>query len=143
MARFTFANLDQWARQTKKRLDAVVSQSTNDVILQASRTAAGKTRGGNVQRGFVPRDTGALAASLQSRLQGSSSISQVGGDYSLVVGSMEAGDVASFVWTAPYARVMHYGKAGRSGWFWVDEAANNWQQIVSGNVQKARAITGT
>mgnify|MGYP000380307416 CR=1 FL=1 len=140
MTKYTFANLDAWAAKCEKRMDAIVKQSTSNVIDLASKTATGLTRGGVNQRGYVPRDTGALAASLVSTLSGSTAITQGAGDYSLVVGNMEAGDVATFAWTAPYARRMHYGDSGRQGWFWVTEATAQWDAIVSGNVQKAKAM---
>lgn len=141
MTTYTFAQLGEWARKCERRQDAIVKQSTNDVIKQASRTATGVTRGGSLQRGYVPRDTGVLAASLVSSLHGSTSITQGGGDFAMVIGSMEAGDVATFEWTADYARAMHYGTRGRQGWHWVTEAANNWQGIVAANAARAQAIT--
>jgi len=140
MVRFSFAQLGEWAEKQARIADAVVKQSTNDVIVQASKTATGVTRGGSLQRGYVPRDTGILAASLVSTLHGSTAITQGDGEFALVVGGMAAGDVATFTWTAPYARRMHYGDDTRQGWHWVTEATNDWQSIVAGNVAKAKAI---
>lgn len=140
MTRFSFAELGKWGEIQGRKMDYVVEQSTNDVIVQASKTATGVTRGGSLQRGYVPRAKGILAASLVSTLQGSTAITQGDGDFSLVVGAMEAGDIAEFAWTAPYAKAMHYGSRGRQGWHWVTEAANNWQAIVAGNIQKAQVV---
>lgn len=149
MTTYTFAQLGEWAKKSQRRMDVIVKQSTNDVIVQASKTATGVTRGGTNQRGYIPKDVGNLAASLISTLAGSTAITQGGGDFSLVIGSMEAGDKATFVWTAPYARRMHYGyqgtdSAGRTfnqqGWFWVTEAVNDWQSIVRKNTARAKAI---
>lgn len=142
MTVYKFAQLGEWAEKQIRVMDAIVKQSTNDVIKQASKTATGVTRGGSVQKGYVPVDIGTLAASLQSTLYGSSSLTQGNGAYGLVVGSMRAGDVATFEWTAPYAKIVHNGSRGRSGWFWVDEAANDWQAIVARNVARAKAAAG-
>lgn len=138
------AQIDAWVRKSEKRLDVVVRGATQDVISRASRTARGVTRGGSVKRGYVPRDIGTLAASLISTLHGSTAMTQGNGEYALVVASMQAGDKATFVWTAPHARPMHYGYTTSrgnfvGGWMWVDEAAGNWQRIVGENVLKARA----
>lgn len=132
MVKYTAANIDEWTRATKKRLDVVVKQSVNDLMLQASRTAPGIMRGGSVRPGFVPRDTGNLAASLVSSLNGSSAV-QGEASWRFVTAGMEGGDTALFGWTAKYARVQHY-----RGWNWVDLAANNWQQIVREAVAKAK-----
>lgn len=151
MARMSFAQMGAWAEKQVRVMDVIVKQSTNDVIVQASRTATGATRGGSLQRGYVPKDDGILAASLVSSLHGSTAITQGDGEFALVVGSMEHGDRAEFRWTAPYARRMHYGfqgtdSLGRSfnqqGWHWVTEAQNDWQSIVAANTAKARAIVG-
>lgn len=143
MTEFKLANLDKWAAQTTKRLDAVVKQATNDTIRQASRTATGKTRGGTLKKGYVPRDTGILAGSLVSTLHGGTMLTGAGEDsYRLVVGSMKAGDVARFAWTADYAAHVHFGTSRQPGWFWIDEAANNWPQIVDAAVRRAKARVG-
>lgn len=140
MTTFQFADLDHWAMKQTRVMDAIVKQSTNDTIVQSSRTATGVTRGGTRQRGYVPRDTGALAASLVSTLSGSTVLSQGNGAFNLVVGNMGAGDVATFAWTAPYARRMHYGDGTRQGWHWVTEVANDWPAIVAANIARAKAV---
>ena len=133
MTRYTFSNLDQWVRKTKKRTELVVKQATQDAIEQSSRTKPGVTRGGSVTRGFVPRADGFLAGSLQSSLAGG--IAQKGEDsHVFVVAGMVAGDVAQFRWTAAYARKLHY-----AGWFWVDVTANNWPEIVKQATIRAKA----
>lgn len=145
MTRSFTAQIDAWARKTEARMTHVLRQSAEDVIERASRAKPGVTRGGRVEKGVVPVDTGALAASLLSSLRGSTALSQSAGDYALVVGAMQAGDVASFVWTAPYARALHYGYTTSrgtrvGGWLWVDDAAAQWQSIVAANVARAKVI---
>lgn len=143
MTRYELSTLDQWALKTIKRADLVARQATNNVIVRASKTAVGTSRGGSVKRGFVPRKDGILAASLVSELHGSTVMTSQGEDsYRLAIAGMEAGDVARFGWTAPYARVKHDGGRGQPGWFWIDVAANDWPQIVDAAAQRAKARTG-
>lgn len=132
MVKYTAANIDDWTRATKQRIDVVVRQSANDLMLQATRTAPGILRGGTVRPGFVPRDIGFLAGSLVSSLNGSTAI-QGEASWRGIVTGMEGGDVALFGWTAKYARVQHY-----RGWNWVDLASNDWPRIVREAVAKAK-----
>jgi hypothetical protein len=151
MTVYKMADLPDFVQKVERRMSAVVKQSSNDVIKMASRTAIGVTRGGELRRGYVPRDLGNLAASLVSELHGSTSITSGDGNYGLVTGSMKAGDVATFTWTAPYAMRLHYGYRGtdskgrtinQEGWFWVDEAANHWPQIVDAVVARVKLKVG-
>lgn len=133
---YTFATLDRWAAKTEKRAEAVLKQATNDTIVQASRTATGVSRGGRVRRGYVPRRDGILAGSLVSELHGGTSLSSRGeNSYTMVVAGLDPGDTAEFYWTADYAPHLHYGTRRMAGWFWVDEAVQNWQR----NVMRASA----
>jgi hypothetical protein len=134
MATYRADQIGSWVTKTKKRMDAVTKQATNDLMVLASRTAPGTIRGGSVKPGFVPRDTGFLAASLVSSLNGSTALSGEG-SYRLVVAGMEAGDTAFFGWTAEYARVQHY-----KGWLWVATAANEWPRIVRDAVARAKLV---
>jgi hypothetical protein len=142
MTRFSFANLGKWAEKEKRIRDAVVKQATNDMIVGASRTATGVSRGGVVKQGFVPRMDGTLAASLISTLHGSTAITQGEGDFSMVVGSMRAGDRAVFTWTAPHAKAKNWGRRGQQGWHWVEEAVNNWPVTFNAAAARARVTTG-
>lgn len=132
MAKYSWAQLDDWTRKVERRADVVVKQSVNDVIVMASRTAPGKNRGGSVKVGFVPRDLGFLASSLVSQLNGSTMLSGEN-SYQMIVAGMEGGDTVFFGWTAKYARAQHY-----KGWLWVDNAAQQWQRIVKLNIAKAK-----
>jgi hypothetical protein len=124
MARYSAADAGRWANVTNERLDLVVKQAANDLMVRASKTAPSTIRGGSIQPGFVPRDTGFLAASLVSSLQGGAPVEGTD-SWRFVVAGMEAGDLAVFGWSAKYARVQHY-----KGWLWRDMAANDWQRIV-------------
>jgi hypothetical protein len=142
MTKYSFAKLDQWALKTKKRMDVVVKQSVTDMIADIEIVPA-MARGGTPQKGTIPKDFGALARSLQSTLYGSTSLSQQGEDsHILVVGNMEAGDVARFSWggnVAPYARAIHYGFGTYPGTFWIDVAQTKWQSYVASAVRRAKA----
>jgi len=145
MTKYTFANLDAWALKTRKRLDAVVSQATNDMIADIE-VVPGINRGGGRVRGTIPRDLGFLAASLQSELYGSGSLQAKGEDsYAMVVGAMEAGDVVRFSWgtagdgRVSYAYHVHYGANGVPGTYWIDVAAGKWPGYVADAVRRAKA----
>ena len=134
------AQVGAWVLKTEKRMTAVTRQATND-LLNGIKIAPGITRGGSRQKGTIPRDLGALAASLQSNLYGSTAASGAA-SYTLVVGRMKAGDVAQFTWggaAAPYASAVHYGARGVTGTFWIPEAAAKWQGYVDAAIVRAKA----
>lgn len=142
MAVLRLADLPAWAMKVQRVADAVVSQATADV-LAGIEVVPGLARGGSRVPGTIPRDLGALAASLQSSLYGSTSLSVSGANsYVLAAGSMKAGDVARFAWggpAAPYARAVHDGAKGVPGTHWIDAAANRWPAAVARAVAKAKA----
>lgn len=144
------ATVGEWAKKTQKRLDVVVQEATKDMIIDASRTTTGITRGGDYKRGYVPRDLGNLAGSLVSSLNGGG-VTTGETSYTAVIEGMKAGDTAFFGWTAEYALRLHYGFSGedslgrsydQSGWYWVTDAVVNWQDYVDGAVRKAKAAVG-
>lgn len=140
--RITFAELPQWAAKVQRITDAVVSQATSDMLADIE-VVPGINRGGSRVRGTIPRDLGKLAASLQSELYGSTSLTQGGEDsWALVAGQMEAGDVARFSWgsgEADYAAAVHFGANGVPGTFWIDVAAGKWPSYVKSAVARAKA----
>lgn len=145
MTSFSFANLDQWADKTERRMTAVARQATND-MLNDIEVSPGLSRGGSFKRGTIPVDLGALAGSLQSTLNGSTALSGQGEtSWVGVVGQMQAGDVAQFTWggdTAPYARAIHYGFKSYPGTFFRDDAAAKWQGYVAAAAARAQALFG-
>ena len=134
MTVYKYSKLFNFESKANARTQFVVSQSTGDAIDMASRTATGITRGGELKPGHVPRADGILAASLVSTLHGSTSITSGDGNYSLVVGSMKTGDVATFFWTAPYAKRQHY----EIGWHWVTKTVEAWPGIVAKKREKSK-----
>ena len=142
MARYTFATLDQWTKKTEKRIDAVLKDATQSVVAVAQQT---KAKGGR-----MPVDTGNLRNSLQSSIAGGAS-GEGKSSHILVAPLMEAGDVATFTWTADYARRVNDGfvgddKLGRTysqvGAHFVEGAVDQWPAIVRASIAKAKARVG-
>ena len=142
MAKYTFATLDQWTLKTEKRIDAVLKDSTQTVIRTAQKT---KVKGGR-----MPVITNFLRDSLESSIAGGA---KVDGEesYILVAAGMTGGDVATFVWTAEYARRVNDGftgpdKLGRTysqvGAHFVEGAVDQWPAIVRASIAKAKARVG-
>lgn len=130
MARYRFAELGQWATKNKRRMDAVVKGSTQDVVAIAQTP---KAKGGR-----MPVDTGFLRNSLMSSISGGLGV-QGAASYVMVAAGMKGGDMATFQWTAEYARFVNDGANGRTGAFFLEGAADQWPQIVRRNVAKAKA----
>jgi hypothetical protein len=133
MARYTFAQLDQWTKKTEKRIDAVLKDATQSVIAVAQQT---KAKGGR-----MPVDTGNLRNSLQSSVAGGAS-GEGKESYIMVAGNMKGGDVATFTWTAEYARPVNNGNRGRPGAHFVEGAVDQWPAIVRASIRKAKARVG-
>jgi len=142
MTKYTWATLDQWTKKTEKRIDAVLKDSTQTVIRTAQKT---KAKGGR-----MPVITNNLRDSLESSIAGGAS-----GDgeesYILVAGNMKGGDLATFTWTAEYARRVNDGfvdddKMGRTysqvGAHFVEGAVDQWPAIVRASIAKAKARVG-
>ena len=123
------AKVEAWVRETKERMTLVIRASAQDVIEEAQAPVA---KGGN-----MPVDTGFLRNSLQSSLNGSTSLTGAE-SYVMVASRMVVGSVADFGWSANYARHVEYGARGRKGRFFVRNAAAQWQDIVDANTEWAR-----
>jgi len=142
MVQYTFATLDQWTKKTEKRIDAVLKDSTQTVIRTAQKT---KAKGGR-----MPVITNNLRDSLQSSIAGGAS-GQGEESYILAAAGMKGGDVATFTWTAEYARRVNNGftgpdKLGRTynqvGAHFVEGAVDQWRAIVRASIAKAKARVG-
>ena len=142
MARYTFATLDQWTKKTQRRIDAVLKDSTQSVVAVAQQT---KAKGGR-----MPVDTGNLRNSLRSSVAGGA-MGEGASSYILVAGNMKGGDLATFTWTAEYARRVNDGftgpdKLGRTysqvGAHFVEGAVDQWPAIVRASIAKAKARVG-
>lgn len=142
MTNYSLANLSAWARETQARMDAVVKGSTQEVARIAQTPIA--------KGGRMPVKDGKLRNSFQSSLNGSTALTG-GESYVMVIGSMKAGDVAQFGWTAAYAKRQNYGftgedKLGRAynqqGKHFLEGATAEWQNIVRMEVSKAMIAVG-
>jgi len=133
MARYTFAQLDQWTKKTERRIDAVLEDATQTVISVAQTP---KSKGGR-----LPVDTGNLRNSLQSSIAGGAS-GEGASSYILVAGNMKGGDLATFTWTAEYAAAVNNGRNGRPGAHFVEGAVDQWPAIVRASIAKAKARVG-
>ena len=142
MARYTFATLDQWTKKTERRIDAVLKDATQSVVAVAQVT---KAKGGK-----MPVDTGNLRNSLQSSIAGGAS-GEGESSHILVAPLMEGGDVATFTWTAEYARRVNNGFTGEDslgrnysqvGAHFVEGAVDQWPAIVRASIAKAKARVG-
>ena len=133
MARYTFAQLDQWTKKTERRIDAVLKDATQTVISVAQTP---KSKGGR-----LPVDTGNLRNSLQSSIAGGAS-GEGKESYIMVAGNMKGGDVATFTWTAEYAAAVNNGNRGRPGAHFVEGAVDQWPAIVRASIAKAKARVG-
>ena len=130
MSTFT-AQIKAFADKTKEKLEAVVKQSSQEVLSIAQTPVA---QGGN-----MPVDTGFLRNSLIAELNGST-VAGGADAYVLAVAGMELGDVIFAGWTANYARHVEYGTSRMAGRFFMLNAAQQWQQIVSRNAEIMRNL---
>lgn len=138
------AQIADWVRKIDGLQDAVVKDATQRMIFRASRTVSGVTRGNAFVRGKVPVDTGRLAASLQSTLNGAT-LGTGEESYTAVIAGMEAGDTAQFGWGGPaadYVLPVHYGTKDMPGRHWVTDAIVGWQGDVDAAVAEAKAAIG-
>ena len=142
MVKYTFATLDQWTKKSKRRIDAVLKDATQSVIAVAQQT---KAKGGR-----MPVDTGNLRNSLQSSVAGGA-MGEGASSYILAAAGMKGGDLATFTWTAEYARRVNNGfvgddKLGRTynqvGAHFVEGAVDQWPAIVRASIAKAKARVG-
>ena len=139
MVKYTFATLDQWTKKTERRIDAVLKDATQSVIAvaQTSRDHGGR----------MPVITNTLRGSLQSSIAGGA-FAEGEASHILVAPQMKGGDVATFTWTADYARRVNDGfvgddKMGRTysqvGAHFVEGAVDQWPAIVRASIAKAKA----
>jgi len=139
---YTFATLDQWTEKQQRRTDAVLKDAAQSVIAvaQVSREKGGR----------MPVITNKLRGSLQSSIAGGAS-GEGEKSHILVAPLMKGGDLATFTWTAEYARRVNNGfvgddKLGRTynqvGAHFVEGAVDQWPAIVRASIAKAKARVG-
>ena len=142
MVDYTFATLDQWTKKEQRRTDAVLKDATQSVIAvaQVSREKGGR----------MPVITNNLRNSLQSSIAGGAS-GEGESSHILVAPLMKGGDLATFTWTAEYARRVNNGFTGadslgrnysQAGAHFVEGAVDQWPAIVRASIAKAKAAVG-
>jgi len=142
MVDYTFATLDQWTKKEQRRTDAVLKDATQSVIAvaQTSRDHGGR----------MPVITNKLRGSLQSSIAGGAS-GEGEKSHILVAPLMKGGDLATFTWTAEYARRVNNGFTGadslgrnysQAGAHFVEGAVDQWPAIVRASIAKAKARVG-
>ena len=143
MEKLNFATqVSAWVAETKERGDAVLRQSTQEVI-ELMQTPV--SDGGN-----MPVKTGFLRASLRAALgepevpitfnpnpNGSFAYDQT--EISLVLNGAKLGDIVSAVYGANYAEYVNYGTSKMPPRLFVDLAAQQWPQIVAKVCAEAEA----
>ena len=136
MAQTFAAQIEAFGAKAMQRAEDIFKQSAQEVFAIAQTPKA--------QGGRMPVDKGILRNSLQSGLNGSTTLS--GADaYVAVIAGAELGDSIFGGWTVKYARRMEYGfvgtdKAGRTynqqGNHFAGSAVAQWQAIVASNASK-------
>ena len=142
MVNYTFATLDQWTKKTQRRIDAVLKDATQTTIAIAQTS---KGHGGR-----MPVITNNLRNSLQSSIAGGAS-GEGESSHILVAPLMKGGDLATFTWTAEYARRVNNGFTGADslgrnysqvGAHFVEGAVDQWPAIVRASIRKAKVAVG-
>lgn len=123
------AQVDAWVQETKQRMDAVLRQSTQEVVSLAQAN--------------VPVDTGFLRASIRGSLKSMPPINKAakpidgksygysGSEISLTIAGAEIGDVVYIGWTAGYAGHVEYGTNKMAPRAFVRTAAAQWTAVVN------------
>ena len=142
MVQYTFATLDAWTKKTQRRIDAVLKDATQSVVAVAQTS---KGHGGR-----MPVITNTLRGSLESSIAGGAS-GEGEKSHILVAPLMKGGDLATFTWTAEYARRVNNGFTGADslgrnysqvGAHFVEGAVDQWPAIVRASIAKAKARVG-
>lgn len=149
MAKTFSATVSDWVLKSQRRIEYVVKESAQRVMLEANRG--------------VPIDTGFAQASFRATLNtpaegvtfkptGAAPGKNQGGSQSyyaqenavaLVINGMNVGsDVVYGTWTASYVSFLEFGAQGRPAIGFLRRAAQNWQVIVDQVTKEARDRIG-
>jgi len=144
MAKYSFANLGDWADATEAKMNYVMKSSISDVLIAAQTTQIGITQGAtSFVQGKIPvGDTAELVNSLT--VDGAE-----GPDaYVVAIAGMRIGDYKRFGWTADHARRMEMGFVGtdslgrtynQAGRHFVSKNAARFSQFVANRVREVRS----
>lgn len=143
------ASIAAFADKTKEQMQAVLSESIQDVMDIAQTPVANGGRmpvlDGHLINSVVTDLNGSVIgkASETADKSGANSTANI----TLLVTQIQAGDVARIGWTAAHAMRQHEGFVGedalgrtynQEGKRWVDGAAEQWSQIVERNVGRLK-----
>jgi len=123
MAKYSFANLGKWSDKVQRNADLVFAGAAEDTMGAMTEGAAGVSRGGTVQRGKVPVADGELINSYDQDKQ---------------FFGLKIGDTITGTFSAPHAPVKNYGGNGQPGWFFRENAVEQFPAFVAANARKFR-----
>ena len=129
------SQLDVWAKQTEARMLAVFKGATQEFVSRAQAR--------------IPVDTGFARASLRGSTERMPSI-MVNGEPGktftydptsilLVINSLKLGQTIYLGWTANYAQQLEWGHSQQAPSGFLGITALEWDQIVAGEIEKAKA----
>lgn len=133
------AQVKDFADRSKEAQRLILQDALEDVLDKAQTRAQSMARGApGPTQGAIPVDTGHLAATIASDLNGMGrfGIDQTGPTFELTIAQMDAGDVAHFAWTSAYALATNYGHGTYPGAHWVDLAAAHWPAAVAAAAER-------
>jgi HK97 gp10 family phage protein len=139
------AQVSKWARESERRMVAIMRESAQRVIEEANRPRA--------KGGRMPVDTGFLrssgVASLSSMppiradaVPGSAARYDAGDAYSLTISGWDGEQPLYYGWTAAYAAYVEYGTERMRPAAFMRSAAAQWQRIVREVEREAKARAG-
>ena len=127
------AQIDRIVADTPKRIEAVVKQSSQELIRRMQTPVA--------QGGHMPVQTGFLRNSLVTQVQGGAALRGANA-YVLAIQGYKIGRTLTSGWTAKYARHVNYGARGREGRHFIGNNITQWKKIVEKNVERLRKVRG-
>lgn len=132
------AQIRAFNEKATRNVGLVVLGAIQDVAELMSVPRDGIVRGAPFQEGVVPVDMGQLISSLVVDINGGVTGQGAGEqppDYSAALVGFEIGDTVTVAFTAPYARVIEYGKGAVPGRFSTRNAVQQWQTIADENAR--------
>ena len=138
--KYTIATIDKFVSDHEGAIDAIAKQALTDMLADI-KVVPGRMRGGDAQQGEIPRDTGALAASLVTSVTGGGTTAGAEGYVGAIAGA-RADQAMTFSWgsgEAHYARKIHDGFRTFPGTRWALVATEKWPDYVNKAVARVKA----
>ena len=137
---YNIVTIDQFVADHDGAIDAIAKQALTDMLADI-KVVPGRMRGGDAAEGEIPRDTGALAASLTSSVVGGGTTTGKESYISAIAGA-RADKTLSFMWgsgKAHYAQKIHDGFGNFPGTRWVLVATAKWGDYVRKATARVKA----